>query len=243
MENNAKLSSRRNARIAGILYLIIFIVYPLAAFIGKESLLVAGDAAATVTNIRASESLFRIGIAGEVIIFLVEIVLAGILYELLKPVNPALSLAAAFSRLAEAIIQAVNLLPSILTLLLVSGAGYLAVFDSNQINALVRLFMDAFEYQIIVWGFFFGFHLLLLGILVYQSDHFPRFLGILLVLAALGYLFQSFGAFLTPQFDELLATVVLVLAVPGELAFTVYLLIKGVKTPPNTSMAMESNAH
>ncbi len=140
--------------------------------------------------------------------------------------NPALSLAAAFSRLAEAIIQAVNLLPSILALILVSGAGYLTIFDSSQLNALVRLFLDAFEYLIIVWGFFFGFHLLLLGYLVYKSDRFPQFLGVMLVLASLGYLFQSFGAFLTPRFDELLATVVLVLAVPGELAFTLYLLIK-----------------
>ena len=169
MKHTTEFSSRRNARIAGILYLIIFIVYPLAAFIGKESVLVSGDATATVTNMMASESLFRIGIAGEVIIFLVEIVLAGILYELLKPVNPALSLAAAFSRLAEAIIQAVNLLPSILALILVSGAGYLTIFDSSQLNALVRLFLDAFEYLIVVWGFFFGFHLLLLGYLVYKS--------------------------------------------------------------------------
>jgi hypothetical protein len=223
------LSARKKARIAGVLYLIIFIIYPLSAFIGKASIVVEGDAAATVNNIMASESMFRIGIAGEAIIFLVEIILAGILYELLKPVDTAISLAAAFSRLAEAIVQAVNLLPSILAILLVSGAGYLTVFEPDQLNALLLLFLDSFDYMIIVWGFFFGLHLLLLGYLVYKSDLFPGILGILLVFGGVGYLLQSFGAFVVPPFDALLANVVLILAFPSELAFTLYLLIKGVR--------------
>ena len=134
MNPTSKLSHRKMARVAGVLYLVIFIVYPLSAFIGKENIVVAGDPTATVENIRTSESMFRIGIAGEAVIFLVEIIMAGILYELLKPVSTALSLAAAFSRLAEAVVQAVNLLPSILALILVSGAGYLAVFDAGQIE-------------------------------------------------------------------------------------------------------------
>ena len=234
MKNSISPSSqRKKARIAGILYLVIFIVYPLSAFIGKSSIVVAGDPAATVQNIQASESMFRIGIAGEAVIFLVEIVMAGILYELLKPVNIAVSLAAAFSRVAEAIIQAVNLLPSILVLLLVSGANYLSVFDTGQTNAMVSLFMGSFDYMIIVWGFFFGLHLVLLGYLVYKSDLFPGVLGILLVLGGAGYLLQSFGAFVVPQFDAVLATVVLILATPSELVFTLFLLIKGIKTQKN----------
>lgn len=232
-------SVQKTARLAGVLYLIIFIVYPLSAFIGKASILVPGDPAATVENIKASESMFRIGIAGEAVIFLVEIVLAGIFYQFLRPVNPALSLAAAFSRLAEAIIQAVNLLPSILALLLVSGAGYLAAFESAQINTLVRLLMDSFDFMIFVWGFFFGLHLLLLGYLIYQSGYFPKFLGILVVLASFGYLLQSFGAFVTPQFNQFLANLVLVLAVPGELALTIYLLWKGINVEKWEQLALE----
>ena len=148
MKTKDSSSHRKMARIAGVLYLVIFIVYPLSAFIGKASIIVAGDPTATVQNIQASESMFRIGIAGEAVIFLVEIILAGIFYELLKPVSTAISLAAAFSRLAEAIVQAVNLLPSILALLLVSGVGYLSVFDSGQMNALVSLFMESFDNMI-----------------------------------------------------------------------------------------------
>ncbi|MBG0783506.1 MAG: DUF4386 domain-containing protein [Anaerolineaceae bacterium] len=223
------LNNKTKARIAGILYLVIFIVYPLASFLGKSMIVVPGDAQATATNLLENGVLFRIGIAGEAIIFLVELILAGIFYELLKPVNTALSLASAFSRVVEAIIQAVNLLPSILALLLVSGGAYLTVFGPEQLNALLLLFMDSFNFMIIVWGFFFGFHLILMGYLVAKSDLFPKILGILLILGGAGYLLQSFGTFLVPQFESLLATIVLVLATPSELAFTLYLLIKGVR--------------
>ena len=238
----SKFSPRKMARIAGVLYLVIFIVYPLSAFIGKANIIVSGDPAATVENIQAAESMFRIGIAGEAVIFLVEIIMAGILYELLKPVSTALSLAAALSRLAEAVVQAVNLLPSILALILVSGAGYLSVFDASQINALVSLFMESFDYMIMVWGFFFGLHLVLLGYLVKKSDYFPGILGILLIFGGVGYLLQSFGAFVVPQLDALLANVVLILAGPSELAFTLYLLIKGVRDQKSDAVSSEITA-
>lgn len=233
-------SPKKIARFAGVLYLIIFIASPLAFIVGKGGLLVPGDATATAENIMASESLFRIGIASETVVFLVEIIMAAIFYVLLKPVSPMLSLAAAFSRLAEAVVQAVNLLPSILVFLLVSGSGYLTVFEPEQRDALVLLSLNLYDYMTLVWGFFFGLHLLLLGYLVYKSAYFPPILGILLALASPGYILQSYGAFLVPQYDAILDTVVLVLAVPGELAFTLWLLIKGVKEQQTTASRVET---
>jgi len=221
-------SVKKSARAAGVLYLVIFIISPVAILVSKSGLLVPGDADATVNSIMASSTLYRLGIVAETVIFLVEIVMAAILYELLKPVNKTLSLAAAFARLAEAIVQAVNLLPSVIVLMLVSGASYLTVFDTSQLNALVLLFANAYEYLVLVWGFLFGLHLLLLGYLVYKADYFPRFLGILLMVASAGYLLQSYGAFLIPQYQSLLDTIVMVVAIPGELAFTIYLLWKGI---------------
>lgn len=233
-------SPKKIARFAGVLYLIIFIASPLAFIVGKGGLLVPGDATATAENIMTSESLFRIGIASETVVFLVEIIMAAIFYVLLKPVSPMLSLAAAFSRLAEAVVQAVNLLPSILVFLLVSGSGYLTVFEPEQRDALVMLSLNLYDYMTLVWGFFFGLHLLLLGYLVYKSAYFPPILGVLLALASLGYILQSYGAFLVPQYDAILDTVVLVLAVPGELAFTLWLLIKGVKEQQTTASRVET---
>lgn len=221
-------SIKKVARFAGILYLIIFIVYPLSAAVGMAGIQLPTDTAATSANLVASEAMFRIGLVGETVIFLVEILLAGLLYVLLRPVSQSLSLASAISRAAEGIIQAVNVVISAIILLLVSGAGYFAVFEVDQLNALVRLFLSARNEVILIWGLFFGFHLVLLGYLVYISGYFPRLLGALLVLAGLGYLIQSYGHFLAPQFDGALGNLVVVVAVPGELALTVWLLWKGI---------------
>jgi hypothetical protein len=125
-------------------------------------------------------------------------------------------------------LQAVNLFTAVPALLLLGGAGYLAAFEPDQLNALVLFFMDLNAFVIIIWGLLFGFHLLLLGYLVYRSGFWPRILGILLIIASLGYLAQSYGHILAPQYDDLLSTIVLVVAIPGELVFTLWLLIKGV---------------
>jgi hypothetical protein len=93
---------------------------------------------------------------------------------------------------------------------------------------------------IIIWGLLFGFHLLLLGYLVYKSGFWPKVLGILLVIGSVGYLAQSYGHLLAPQYDGILSTVVIVLSIPGELAFTVWLLWKGIDVEKWKERALES---
>jgi hypothetical protein len=195
---------------------------------GRTSIVVSGDAAATVANLMASESMFRLGMVAETVIVLVEIVVSALLYVLFRSVSRPLSLAAALARFLQAAVQAVNLITAVPALLLLGGAGYVTAFAPEQWNALVLLFADTNAFMILLWGLIFGFHLLLLGVLVYRSGFLPRILGILLMIGAVGYLAQSYGHILTPQYDELLANVVIALSIPGELAFTVWLLWKGV---------------
>lgn len=220
-------SIKRTARVAGVLYLMIFLVFPLAT-LGRSTIFVAGDAAATAENLVANDSLLRWGIVGESVVFLIEVVLAALLYVILRPVSRSISLAAALARVGEAVIQAANLLFSFLAVLLVGGAGYLAVLEPAQLDALALLALDANELMILVWGLFFALHLALLGWLVYKSGFFPRILGVLLALAGTGYFVESFGKILTPDLGDLLSTVVLVLAIPGELVFALWLVIKRV---------------
>lgn len=219
---------RRLTRAAGMLYLAIFIVYPLSTAV-RSMLVVPDDAAATAQNISSSETLFRWGMAGEAMIFLIEIALAAILYVLLRPVSRSMSLAGAFARVSEGVVMAAsNLFTSILTLVAVGGAGYLTAFDSGQREALGLFFQEANEYVVLVWGFFFALSLMLTGALVFKSGFFPKLPGVLLALAGAGYFVQSFGTIVAPGLAGALETVVIVLAVPGELVFAVWLLIKGV---------------
>ena len=187
------------ARVAGLLLLIVAVLGPFSVIYVPSTLIVPGDATATADNIEASKWLFRLGIVSDSVIFLIEIVLTVLLYVLLRPVSRTLSLVAAFARLAMAIIQGINLLPYFTALLLLSGAGYLRVFEPDQLEALALLFLNAQQYGVYIWEAFFGFHLFVLGYLIFKSGYFPRILGVLVVVGALGYLIDSFGNFLYPQ--------------------------------------------
>jgi len=237
MEENRN-SIQKIARIAGILILIITVFAPFSMIYVPSKLIVSGDAATTANNILASDGLFRAGIASDSIVFLIEIVITVLLYVLLKPVSKTLSLVAAFSRLAMTVIQGINLLNYFLVLLLLSGAGYLTVFAPDQLHALVLLFLNAHVYVALIWGLFFGLHLLVLGYLVYKSGYIPGILGVLLVIASLCYLTQSPGNILFPQYKEIFATIGFVSIL--EIVLPLWLVIKGVNVELWEKRACES---
>lgn len=219
---------RSLTRVAGVLYLVIFVVYPLST-LARSTLVVPGDPAATADAVRGQEALFRWGLAGEASIVLVEIVLAAVLYALLRPVSRSMSVAGALARVAEAVVMAAGCLAtSVLTLVALGDSGALAAFDAGEREGLALLFQEANEGLVLVWGLFFGLSLVITGWLVYRSSFLPRLVGILLALAGAGYLLQSFGTFVAPGLADAWETVVLVVAIPGELVFAVWLLAKGV---------------
>jgi len=126
------------------------------------------------------------------------------------------------------VIMGINLLPYFTAMLLLSGAGYLTVFEPAQSDALVLLFLNAHQYGVYIWQLFFGFHLAVLGYLIFKSGYFPWILGVLMVIAALGYLTDAYGNILVPNYDETFGWIVGVGAVIGELPFFLWLLIRGV---------------
>ena len=219
-------SIQKTARITGLLILLMAFIAPFSMIYVPSTLIVPGDATATAQQIVASEGLFRLSVASDAVVFLIEIGLCALLYVLLKPVSKTLSLVAAFARLAMTILQGINLLNHFLVLLLLGGIGYLAVFTTEQLQALALLFLNAHETVVLIWGTAFALHLLISGYLVYQSGYLPRWVGGLLMVAALCYFIQSFGTLLLPQSKALFASIGLLSMV--EIALPFWLLIKGV---------------
>ena len=219
-------SIQKTARITGLLILIMAALAAFSMAYVPTTLIVPGDAATTANQIVAAEELFRLGMVGDMAIFLIEIALCALLYVLLKPVSQTLSLIAAFARLAMTIIQGINLLNHLVVLLLLSDAGYLASFAPEQLQALVLLLLNAHESTVLIWGVAFGLHLLLAGYLVYQSGYLPRLVGGLLIVAALCYFTQSFGNLLFPQSKELFTSIGLLSIV--EIVLPLWLIVKGV---------------
>ncbi|MHC5042745.1 MAG: DUF4386 domain-containing protein [Planctomycetota bacterium] len=215
------------ARTAGILLLVILACAGLGMMYVPATLIVPGDATATANNIRASESLFRLGIASDVVLALAEIVMVVVLYRLFEPVSRTLSLVAAFARLTMTVIQGANLLNRLAVLLVLGGAGYLATFGRARLDSLALLFLDVHAQVVFVWEAFFALHCLLLGYLIFKSGFLPRVLGVFMAVAAVGYATESFGNLLLPAHKKVF-TAVLGVAVVGEFPFFLWLLFKGV---------------
>lgn len=230
------------ARIAGLLYLVIFFMAPFAEFFVREGLIVAGDPGATAENIVASEGLFRAGFATDLVVFVIEVAQAAILYVLLAPVSRPLALVMSFARLAQATILGLNLLNMYTGLQLLTSPEYAAAFGGGQVETLAFVFLRAQSFGYELGLVFFALHLFALGYLVFQSAFLPRFLGILLVVSALGYVANSFSVFLAPGLADVMAVVVIVAALIGELPLTLWLLVKGVQETRWRERAAEAPA-
>ena len=239
----AHIPLRKAAKVAGFGYLIIFILGGFVNFIARQNLIVAGDAATTASNIVASESLFRMGIAGGVILLVADAVIAWALYIFLKPISKSLSLLAAWFRLLFVTISGIALLNLFFVLLPLSGADYLTVFDTGQLQAQVMLLIGAHDFGINISYVFFGLHIFLLGYLIFKSDYVPRILGVLLIAASLGYQIDSFASFLSSDYANNEAFFVVFVAVPAilaEFSLTLWLLIKGAKVQQQENHAPAS---
>jgi len=187
-------SINKTARIAGFLYLIPWVL-SLTNYFLRQSLIVPGDAAVTANNITASESLFRLSIVSDLIVQVVFVLLVLVLYKLLKPVNKNHALLMVIFFLISVPITMLNELNQFAALLLLSGADYLTVFTSDQLQALVPLFRGLHEYGIMIAYIFWGLWLFPLGYLVFKSGFLPKILGVLLMIGCFGYLIDFLHSF------------------------------------------------
>ncbi|MBP2657908.1 MAG: hypothetical protein H6Q69_940 [Firmicutes bacterium] len=233
IDQMADLSQRKAAIVAGAAFLLMAIAAMFAYGFVLGNLIVPEDASATANKIIASMMLFRFSICSFLIVLICDVVVAWALYVFLKQVSKSLSLLTAWLRLVYATILGISLLNLVIVKLLLSGADYLTVFNTDQLYAQVLLFLNAFNIEWAIGLVVFGFHLFLLGCLVFKSGYIPRILGVLLIIGSLGYLITSFANLLLPNYENYKATIELVLSVPmaiGELSFAFWLLFKGGKT-------------
>lgn len=220
---------KKTARITGIFYLLLALIAPLSLMIMPSKLIVANDPTQTAMNILSQQPLFRMAIVGETFIVIIELVVLVLLYQLLNSVNKPLSLIAGAARLAMTVVQAINILFYLLTLDVLTDPVYASAFAPQAAETLATLLVRGHALGVLVWQFLFAFHLILLGLLVYKSGFFPKFLGILLLAASLGYLADSYVGILAPGNPLLVSAVTFLLIVStiGEVVFTFWLLIKG----------------
>lgn len=221
---------KNKARLAGLIYLLIILFAGFSQGYVRETIYIPSDPKATIENINSLQSLFRLGLVSDLIAFMLDAVISVLLYQLFKTVDQTMALIAlAFRLLAHPAIASLNLLNHFIAMEAATGNGIMANLEIEQQEVWTMLFMNEHNTGYLLAGAFFGIHCLLLGILLFRSMLFPKLLGILMILAAGGYLIETFGNFIFSDYQTILAYIVGVSAALGEVSLTLYLLFKGIK--------------
>ena len=223
-------SLKKKARLAGLLYLIWVITGIYGIVYISPKIIVQGDAVATARNILSNEFLFRTGIINDIISNTIWIFLVLVLYRMFKQVNERqakLMVALVIVQIPAVIfVEALN----ITSLMLLKGE-ILKTFELNQIQDLAMLFLKINDYGMFVLETFWGLWLFPFGLLVYKSGFIPRVFGVFLILNCVAYIIHSFTFVLFPNYQTLVGQITMPFWILGEISITLWLLIKGVKTP------------
>jgi len=237
------MSSTRNpGRVAGFLYLLLVLAGPIRLIYIPSKLFVHGNAAATASNIAAHEWLFRFGIVSDLFCAVILIFLTLAFYRLFKGVDQNLAvLVVIFGGVMPALISFVGVVSDAAALMLVRGADFLSAFEKPQRDALAMLFLRLRDHQNTVAEILWGLWLFPLAILTYRSRFLPRFLGVWLTINGFAYVLLSLTGELLPQYQNKL----FLLSQPAlfaEIAFMLWLVIRGAKPPAPAVAASSSQA-
>jgi hypothetical protein len=220
------------ARTAGAIYLLGVITGPFSLMYVPNTMIVTGNAAATAANILAHETIFRLGILGDLLTGVWALAITFALYRLFRGVDQSLAaVMVILGGLMPAGIFFVNSLNWIAALMLAHGTD-LTAFTSAQQDALAMLFMHLHSKGNVVNSIFWALWLFPFGVLVMRSGFLPRILGMWLIGGGFGYLAVSFAGLFAPQYQD----TVFMISQPllfSELAITFWLLVMGAKVRPS----------
>ncbi|NHZ65436.1 DUF4386 domain-containing protein [Massilia genomosp. 1] len=233
--------AQRTARIAGALYLVIIVIGLLGETLIRNSLLVSGNAAETARRILASEWLWRVGVAGQLLLLLCAVGLSLAWYVLLRPVHKHLTLLAMFFALVSLAVESVSALQLQGALAPLLAAGHLGI-EPGQAQAMAYLAIVGHAHAFAVALMFFGVECVIVGHLLRRSGYFPAPLGMLMQLAGLCYLLNTFIMVLSPALHEAVFPAILAPSFIGESAFCLYLLFKGINIPAWDQLTIEGVA-
>ncbi|MFN1835395.1 DUF4386 domain-containing protein [Balneola sp. MJW-20] len=217
---------KKLTRLTGWLYLVVIVCAGFSQGAVRESVLVTGDALTTAQNILASETLFRWGLITDLIAFSTDIAISVLLYLLLSSVNKPLALImAAFRLIAHPAIASMNLLNHYAALKVLQDPELASQFSPERLYEASLFFMEAHHMGYLIAGVVFGIHCAILGYLLVRSGAFPKLLGALLMLASVGYLTESFGFMLYPEYKAIFAWIVGISAGIGEVGLCLWFIV------------------
>ena len=226
---SSDIDPKAYARAGGIAYLIIIVVGFLEEMFIRKTIIVPGDAAATPKNILASPMLWRLGIAGDLVMHVCDMIVLMVMYTLLKPANRNLALLMLLFNVTQTAVLVANKMNLMTPLFLSGDADYLKALDPAQLQALAYVSIKSHAYGFGNGLIYFGCACLISGYLIFKSGYIPKIIGVMMQIAGLCYLVNSFALIVAPTFSDKLFPFVLLPAFVAEISLCLWLIIKGVK--------------
>lgn len=230
-----ELDRRRAAWYAGLAYAALFVLAFFANFAVRERVVDLDDAAGTMANVVADESLIRLAMLAFLVIFVLDIAVSWLLHLVFRPTGERRSLLAAWFRIGYTVFLGMALVFMFVGLRLADADGFTNVLGDEQRAAQTLLAFDAFNATWMVGLTLFGLHLLVLARIIWTSGIAPAWLGAVIGLAGSVYLIDSIGYTVLTDYDRysnVFTMIVLLPAVAGEAAFTFWLLRQGRTAAP-----------
>nr|WP_315156156.1 DUF4386 domain-containing protein [uncultured Flavobacterium sp.] len=222
------ITNKKTARIAGLLYLGVVLTGIFSLAYVPSNLIVWDNPAVTYNNIKASESLFRFGIAGGLICYIFFLFLVMQLYKLLKPVNKKHAELMALLAILSVPIYFLNAQNEFNVLPFIADNNF--NLSLEQTKTLVMLNLNQYDNGMRIVHIFSGLWLLPFGYLVYQSGFLPKIFGVLLMMGCFGYLINFLGNTLVSDYSTLgISKYISLPATFGEIGICLWLLIMGAK--------------
>jgi hypothetical protein len=234
-------SRKQTARTAGWLYLAVAVTGGFS-MLYVPSLIVPGDAAATLRNVAASEGLFRLGLVSGLACQALFVFLGLAFYRLLAEVDRPRARLLVGLVVTGAAVAFVNMLNQVPALIVLSGAPYLEAFEPAQRQAIAMFFLGLHAEGIVLAKVFFGLWLIPLGLLIGRSGFLPKVLGVLLVAGGVGYLIDVLVHFLLPSLAPTVTPIATAPSGLAEIGLTFWLLIRGAKEDAGNTKGTEGRA-
>jgi hypothetical protein len=131
------------------------------------------------------EFLWRLGIAGQMLMIICTVTLTLTLYVLLRPVSKDLALLATFFSLIATAVDSSCTLHLVGALLPLGNDGYLNAFTPEQLSAMASLSLKSHPIGYGIGLLLFGPFFLVTGYLIFRSTYFPRAIGVLYQIAGI----------------------------------------------------------
>jgi hypothetical protein len=224
--DSERFSPRLLARIVGILGVAGIVTGAFDIGYVQSKLIVAGNASATLHNILAHETLFRVGFSAHLFELLLNILAEIISFYLFRRVNVLVAAVSLCAGMVGIVVEAVALLIAYVPLQL-AVASALGGFTPEQLHAFASLSTQLQQAGLLLSWVFYGLDELAGGFLIFRSRFLPRALGILLGIAGLCYLTNGFLSFLAPSLDTRLYSYLSLACLPGEALTSLWMATVG----------------